>query len=267
MNHSPSADRARSTDLIRGLAVLVTSVAEVASSPVTTAVLGTRADNKAISDANNSPLTPAGYAFAIWGLIYLASLALAVHQLLPSQRSRPVHRRTGWWLTGAFLASTVWVPIFGSGAIWVSQVVILLLVAFLTMAVLRLTRLGPAETNTERLLLRLPVTLYLGWATFATMAGFGTTFRSLGMPERAGWVTALSLVLVLVTAAVSIGVVWHETAVAGFAFTACWALVGVAVATDEVPVKIITLLALVALLAAVLVRSVRSLRGSVVLFG
>lgn len=256
-----------SGDLVRSLAVVVTAVAQLASSPLTTLALGSRAATGAISHANNSPVTPAGYAFAIWGLIYLAALALAIYQLVPGQRGRPVHRRTGWLLVTAFSASAVWVPVFGSGAVWVSQLVILVLVGALAGAVHRLTRSGPAESTGERLLLRLPVTIYLGWATLAAVAGFGTTFRSLGMPERAGWVTALCLVLIGAAAVVSVGVVWHETAVAGFAFTACWALLAVAVATEELPVRVVTLLALLVVLAALVVRAVRSRRGGVVLFG
>ena len=245
----------------------VTAVTQVVSSPVTSALLGPSSSNSTISAANTSPVTPAGYAFAIWGLIYLASLALAVYQLLPDQRGRQVHRRTGWWLAGAFAASTIWVPIFGSRTIWLSQLVILALVACLAMATARLTRQGTASSIAERLLLRLPVTLYLGWATLASFAGLGATLRSLGMPERAGWVTALSVALVLVAAAVCTGVVTRETAVAGFAFASCWALAAIAAATYETPVRVAALVALALVLVALTLRTTRSRRGGVVLFG
>ena len=256
-----------SSDLLRSATVAVAALAQVFSAPLTSLALGPSSDQGPISDANLSPVTPAGYAFTIWGLIYLGSLALAGYQLLPAQRGREVHRRTGWWIAAAFGCSTVWVPIFGSRTIWLSQLVILALVACLAVVMIRLTRLGAAETTAERLLLRLPVSLYLGWATLATFAGFGTTLRSLGMPERAGWVTALSVVLVVVAAALCTAVVTRETAVAGFTFTACWALVAVAVATYETPVRTVALLALLPVLAGVVLHAVRSRRGSVVLLG
>lgn len=256
-----------SSDLTRSLAVAVTAVTQVVSAPLTSLALGPSSDQGTISDANLSPVTPAGYAFAIWGLIYAASLALAVYQLLPSQRIREVHRRTGWWIAAAFTCSTVWVPVFGTRTIWLSQVIIVLLVASLAMATVRLTRSGHATGSTERLLLRLPVTFYLGWATLATFAGFGVTLRSFGMPERAGWVTVLSAGLVLVAAVVATAVVVRETAVAGFAFTACWALVAIAVATYETPVRVVALLAVAAVLVGVALHTTRSRRGAVVLFG
>jgi hypothetical protein len=257
----------RTADLARGVAVLVVAVTEVVASPLTTVALGPSSNTGAISDANTSPVTPAGYAFAIWALIYLGALALAVYQLLPHQRVRQVHRRTGWWLAAAFLASTIWVPVFGSRTIWLSQVIIVVLVGCLSVVTVRLTRLGPAESTAERLLLRLPVTVYLGWATLATFAGFGVTLRSLGMPARAGWVTWLSVGLLVLAAVLSTALVSRETAAAGFAFTSCWALLAVAVATYETPVRVVALLALAVILVGLAARTVRSGQRGVVLFG
>ncbi len=252
------------SDRTRSVAVVITAVAEVVVGSLSATVGG---DVGAISDGLRSPVTPAGYAFAIWGLIYVGALVLAGYQALPSQRGREVHRRTGWWLVAAFTASTSWVPIFVSGAIWVSQVVILALVACLAVAARRFAAIGPAKTTAERLALRLPVTIYLGWATLASAAGFGTTFRSLGMPERAGWVTVLSLLLVLLATAVSIVAIGRLVAVAGFAFTAGWALVAVAVATDAGTVRVAAVLALLLILTVLVLRAARSRHPRTVLFG
>lgn len=245
----------------------VTAVTQVISGPVSLRALGPTADQATISDANLSPVTPAGYAFAIWGLIYLAALVLAVYQLTPSQLGREVHRRTGWWLVGAFTASTLWVPIFGTRTIWLSQIVIVALVVCLVTATARFTQLGPAETTAERLAFRLPITIYLGWATLATAAGFGLTFRSLGMPERAAWVTGVSLALVLAATVVSVLVVSRSDAAAGFAFTACWALIAIAVATYVGPVRIAAVVAIVVVLGFLVARTVRSRQPAVALFG
>ncbi len=143
------------SDLPRALTVAVLAVGQVASAGLTPVLLG-GPDTGAISDANNSPVTPAGYAFAIWGLIYLACLALAVYQLLPSQRGREVHRRTGWWLAGAFASSALWVPVFNANLLWLAQVLIAVLVVCLAVAAVQLTRSGAADTRAEQLLLRLP---------------------------------------------------------------------------------------------------------------
>jgi benzodiazapine receptor len=246
------------TDTVRAVLVVVTAVAQVISSPLTTLALGPSSNTGAISDANRSPVTPAGYAFAIWGLIYLGCLALAVYQLLPSQRHREVHRRSGWWLVAAFSASTIWVPIFGSRLIWVSEIVIVGLVALLLIASWQLTLAGPAESTAERWLLRLPVTVYLGWAAPATAAGFATTLRSLGMAESGREVTAIGIALIVAVTAFSVVVINQLTAVAGFTFTATWALLAVAIGTEDgttFPVALVALVLVVGALAARVGRS------------
>jgi len=255
------------SDRTRSLVVAGTALAQVLVASISQVVVDADSTNAAISDDNRSPVTPAGYAFAIWGLIFTASLVLAAYQALPSQRGRDVHRRTGWWLAGAFTASTVWVPIFTTRTIWLSQVVILVLVACLAVAARRLARTGPAPSTTERLALRLPVTLYLGWATLASVAGFGATFRSLGMEERSGWATAVSLLLLLAATVASVIAVGRLTATAGFAFTACWALVAVAVATYATPVRVAALVALLVVLVVLVLRARNSPRAGTVLLG
>lgn len=254
-------------DRVRAVSVAVLAVTQVLSAPVTSLLMGPSADQGAISDANLSPVTPAGYAFSIWGLIYLGSLVLAVYQLLPGQQTRVVHRRTGWWLAGAFAASTLWVPVFGSREIWLSQLVIVLLVVCLIFATIRFSRTGPAENPAEQLAFRLPITLYLGWATLACFAGFGTTFRSLGMPQAAGWASDLGVALVLSATIASLFVIGRLYAVAGFVFAACWALVAVAVGTYADAVRLATVIALVVLLAVLLGRTIRSDTRRTILLG
>src|SRR5918999_2747431 len=187
----------KTSDRTRAVLVAGMAVAQVLSSPVTTLTMGPDADQRPISDANLSPVTPAGWAFAIWAVIYAGSLVLAVYQLLPSQLPRRVHRQTGWWLLGAFTASTVWVPLFGTRIIWLSQVAILMLVICLIFVAVQFSRLGPAENAAEQFAFRLPVMLYLGWATPACIAGFGAMFRSFGMSPDSRPTSDLAVALVL----------------------------------------------------------------------
>ena len=253
-------------DRLRAIAVACTAVAQLIASPLTTLAIGPSSNTGAISDDNISPVTPAGYAFAIWGLIYLGCIALAVYQVLPDQQHREVHRRTGWWLVGAFSASAIWIPIFGSRLLWLAQVVILALVACLAVAATRLASMSPAATS-ERILLRLPVMIYLGWALLASAAGFGTMFRSLGLPEAGTLVTAVSLILVAVATVAVVIIVLRLTAVAGFVFAACWALIAVAVGTYDSSVRFAAIISVGAVLIALIVRSLRTRRAGTVLLG
>jgi len=258
---------ARTSDRVRAALVAVMAVAQAASAPLTMRLLGSAADTGAISDANISPVTPADYAFAVWGVIYAACIALAVYQLLPRQQERTVHRLTGWWLFGAFTTSALWVPIFGTRTIWLSQILIVILVIYLVLAARAFVVVGPAPSAAEEIFLRLPVMIYLGWATLAAAAGFATTFRSWGMPASARWVNEIGVVLVLSATIMSFFVVSRLVAVVGFLLTACWALLAVALATDSNSVRNAAVIAVVILLAVVFGRTLRSPHRRAVLFG
>src|SRR6476619_1208998 len=246
---------AATSDRVRVILVTVAAVAQAVSGPLTTLALGPSSNTGAISDANASPVTPAGYAFSVWGLIYAACLALAVYQLLPSQQERTVHRLTGWWLFGAFTASALWVPVFGTGAIWLSQILIVILVVYLVIAARGFLAVGPAASAAEEILLRLPVMIYLGWATVAAAAGFATTFRSWGMPASVRWATEICVVLVLSAAIMSLFVVGCLLAVAAFLLAACWGLDAVAANTAADSVRLAAIVAIVVLVCAVLGRT------------
>jgi hypothetical protein len=234
---------------------------------LTPLLLGPTALTGSISDANHTAATPAGYAFSIWGLIYLASLVLAVYQLLGPAPASAANRRTGWWLVLAFGASTIWVPIFGVGLIWLAQLVIFALVAFLAIALIRLTALGPAPDAAERWCLRIPVGLYLGWAICASAAGLALTLRWFGTGERGLVPIAISLLVVLLAVVGCLLVVLRLDALAGFAFTACWALIAIAIATFSPPVRIAAIVGVIAVAAALVVRTARSTQKDVILLG
>lgn len=48
-----------------------------------------------ISDRFEVYFVPAGYVFAIWGIIYIGWIAFAIYQFLPAQKESPRLRRLG----------------------------------------------------------------------------------------------------------------------------------------------------------------------------
>jgi benzodiazapine receptor len=258
---------ARTSDRVRVILVAVTAVLQTVAVPLTTWMLGPSSTTRTISEAYRSPVTPAAFSFYIWGLIYVGCLAIAAYQLLPSQHERGVHRRTGWWLAGAFLANAVSVLIFGTRVIWLAQIFLVIVVVCLVFAARGFLAVGPALSTAEEILLRLPVMIYLGWAILVTAAGFATTFRSWGMPASARWANELGVVLVVSATIMSLFVVSQLVAVLGFLLTACWALLAVALATESNSVRNASVIAIVIMIAVVVGRTLRSSERRTVLFG
>jgi hypothetical protein len=161
----------------------------------------------------------------------------------------------------------VWVPLFGTRIIWLSQIMIVMLVICLIFVAHRFSRLGPAESAAEQVAFRLPVMLYLGWATVACIAGFGAMFRSWGMEPDSRQTSEVGVALVLSATIASLFVVGRLSAIAGFLLAAFWGLVAVAVATYAADVRVAIVLALIVVLAVVVGRTLRSGQRRTVLLG
>ena len=63
----------------------------------------------AVSDSFPVYFVPAGYVFAIWGVIYLALIAYTIFQALPAQRANPTLRRIGWLYILSAAANSAWI--------------------------------------------------------------------------------------------------------------------------------------------------------------
>lgn len=65
-----------------------------------------------ISTANNNLFTPAGYAFSIWGLIYLLLFGFVIYQsrsLFKKVRDDEFILKTGWWFVISCFANIMWI--------------------------------------------------------------------------------------------------------------------------------------------------------------
>lgn len=60
------------------------------------------------SDAIRTLVVPAGWAFAIWGPLFLGCAIYAVWQVLPAQKNNLLLDRIGWYTAGAAAANGAW---------------------------------------------------------------------------------------------------------------------------------------------------------------
>jgi hypothetical protein len=219
----------RRADALRAGAVLVGAVAQIAGSPLGSALAGRSVGE--VSDATRALITPAGYAFSIWGPVFALALAWAVYQALPGQRDRPVHRATGWPLAAAFAGNAVWELLFPLVGDRVPVLPAVLLFAIVAAAAIAWARLQAMPlTGLPRLLPAAVTGLLLGWVTLAAAVQVGSAGVALGAPARGAaaqvWaVVALGAVAVLGTALVGVA----RVAAGPFALAVVWGLVAVAV--------------------------------------
>ena len=160
-------------------------------------------------------------------MIYLAFVGYAVYQLLPTQRTRAVHRATGWWLAVSAVLNMAWVSTFSARSVLLAEVLLLALLGVLARVYGRLSRERAANAR-ERLALRLPVALYTGWVSLAVVAGTAATGVRLGLPGDGALGEIAAVLILLVAAGIVASVVTYATAVVGYAAAAVWALAGIA---------------------------------------
>lgn len=82
-----------------------------------------------VSRRYDSLFTPAAYAFAIWGLLYTAFIAHALHSVLPSQRKVRVHDRLAPWLIAYSVLGMAWTVVFRLGMAGSGAIIVLVMLA------------------------------------------------------------------------------------------------------------------------------------------
>ncbi len=164
---------------------------------------------------------PAGYAFSIWGLIYLW-LILHAGFGLARRADVPAWDRPRLALMAAQLLGVVWVA-FAEDQPVVATGVILVMAATALTAVLQ-TADGPRQ-GADRWLLQPPVALFAGWVTAASGVALGITLSGLGwLDDQTAALLMLAAVLIVA------GVVQMRLRAPTYGAAVIWALAGIVMA-------------------------------------
>jgi tryptophan-rich sensory protein len=193
--------RASSRSILRIVALAIVLL-NVAYPPMHEALtsLPTEAE---ISPKYPTLFTPAGYAFAIWGVIYAAFTAYAVYALLPSQRGNTAHDRIAPAFIAYNLLGIAWITVFRAEWLAASVVVI---VAMLAAGIVMYLRASQAIERGELAGgWRAPFSLYLGWISVATIANTAVVLVANGW--RGGRWDEVSWTLLMIGVAVMLGLV------------------------------------------------------------
>lgn len=224
----------RTADLTRQGVVFVLSIVAIIGAFVGSGAFGgtpmpEAADGAFAADA--TLIAPAGPAFSIWSVIYGGLLAYAVWQLLPSQRTREVHRRVGYLVALSMLLNAVWLGVVQWGQVGLSVLVILALLAVLGVTFHRLQR-PPADRESragsmiESVVLDGTIGLYLGWVTIATAANItawltGIGFTGFGIAPDA-WGVTVVIVAGMIGVATALAGRGRLTPAIALAWGLCW---------------------------------------------
>jgi len=208
-----------------------------------------------ISDSFKVFFVPAGYVFSIWGLIYLALIAYAIFQALPSQRENfRLQKIGGWFLLGS-LANIAWIFLwhyqqFPFTLLAMFTLLVSLIAIYLTLGIGTNLKVSAAETW----MVRVPFSLYLGWITVATIANVTDVLYFLNWN---GWGIAPQVwsVIMLAVAVVVAALMAFLKRDAVYLAVLVWALTGIAVKFQGTRLVYLSALIAAGLVAALMIYS------------
>ncbi len=161
----------------------------------------------AISDKYANLFAPAGFTFAIWGVIYLLLTVFLVRIFGFWQTNRPkVSTKTLNNVLKLFtytsLINAAWLLAWQYEILWLS--VILMIGLLVTLIVLHRSVVSEKKSTAEYIAVQVPFSVYLGWISVATIANITTWLVQIGW---SGWGVSEStwtIIVLLVGAVIGI---------------------------------------------------------------
>ena len=252
-----SSDRSNLLRIANIIAFILTII--VNSLAGSTTILGGQ-NTAAISDANFTLITPAGYVFSIWGIIYTLLGIFVVYQALPSQKGKEYQSKIGWLFVLSSLINIIWLFLWQYELLIFSVVLMFMLLATLIAIYLRLD-IGKTNSKlAEKIAIQLPFSTYLGWITIASIANVATTLVSLnwdgfGIAPQT-WASAIIVIALLLASIVII-----KRRDIAYSLVIAWAFIGISAAqTNENIVTLTQFSAIIVLILLVVVLLYKKIR-------
>jgi hypothetical protein len=177
---------------------------------------------------------PAGYVFSIWGLIYAGMIAYSIFQLLPAQRQNRRLRRIASWYLLASTANVAWLLLWHYEMFTATMAAMAILLLALIAIYLQLRTGRKRPEKSERWLVQVPFSIYLGWISVATIANATAVLDNLGWHGQP--LTPEIWTVIMLAIAVILGLLmaarfgdW------AYSLVLAWAFAGIAVRFPDVP--------------------------------
>ena len=213
-----------------------------------------------ISDRFEVYFVPAGYVFAIWGLIYLGWIAFTIFQFQPSQKESPRLRRLGYLFALSNLANAAWLFCWHYNLFGLSVLVMLALLGLLIASYLRLnvnrTEVSPMEYWSVDVLF----SVYLGWITVATVANITDWLYFIGWDGFGISPQVWAVIMLAVASLLGLAVALTRNDV-GYLSVLVWAFIGIAVKQVSAPTVVLSAWIAATLMLGLIVFSLFRLRS------
>ncbi len=192
-------------------------------------------------------ITPVGWAFSIWGVIYTLAIVQAVAVLVHGAHT--ISRRLQIDLIVLYLGGALWIALAGLDNSYATAAALLLMFVAAVDAVLTTAR-EPIAPRWLSVLTHASVGLYAGWVTAAFFLNVSTALVDAGPVEADE--LAWQLVVLVIAAVVLLTVLVRTRGIVAYAAAGVWAMIGISVtgSSDGTTGVVVTALAAAAVLVA-----------------
>ena len=159
-----------------------------------------------LSDQYPNLFVPAGLTFSIWGVIYLLLAIFAIYQLIYAFKTKEQNLTFLEKISSLFILSSLmnmcWIFAWHFEMVFLSVLIMLALLLFLIVIYVRLGVGRSDASKTEKYLIHLPFSVYLGWITIATIANVtallvDTNWNRFGLSEPFWTVVVISVGIII----------------------------------------------------------------------
>lgn len=244
-----------SKDTIRQVANLLSIILALAVNILASALPLNGQNTGEISDRFHVYLVPAGYVFAIWGLIYVGWIAFVIYQFRTSQKENARLHRLGYSFAISNLANAAWLFCWHYNQFGLSVLVMLVLLGLLITSYRRLNVNRSSVTRTEYWSVDALFSVYLGWITVATVANvtdwlYFIGWNGLGISAQVWAVIMLAVASLL---GLTVALMRRD---AGYLLVLVWAFIGIALKQTSAPMVVLSAWIAAVLMLALMVYSV-----------
>jgi hypothetical protein len=223
----------RTLQIANGIALVSTIVINYLSNTglINGSTIGT------VSNELQTLFTPAGYAFSIWGFIYLLLIGFIFYQgrslLFTSPKSDDAVLRIGWWFVVSCIANSAWVFLWLYGYTGMSCIAILLLLFSLMQIIFNCRLELDNESFSHLLFVAWPFVFYAGWVTVASIANisaylFKIKWDGFGISDY-NW----TIIMIIVAVIINLRAIYDRN-LREFALVGAWALIAIGIRNEDV---------------------------------
>jgi len=150
-----------------------------------------------LSEKYQTLVTPAGFAFSIWGIIFTSQFIFVVAQLLIKKVQSKDAVGVGYNYIGVCIAQAAWVIVFNFEIIWLSLPLMLTILYFLLKINVNQYHDSDETTIRDSWLFQFPFSIHCGWILAASFVNLNVVLVKYSVSSSIQYYAALFSLLVL----------------------------------------------------------------------